>query len=75
MTIGEHMREARKRAGFTQRKLSEVSGVHYQTICFAECNRSYTSIFNTICLADALGISIDEYIGRTVPDASLSECD
>lgn len=70
MTMGEHMRKARKRAGFTQERLSKVSGVHYQTIGDAECNRRYTSIFNTICLADALGISIDEYIGRTVPTAA-----
>jgi DNA-binding XRE family transcriptional regulator len=66
MTMGEHMRAARKRAGLTRPKLSKLSGVNVQTIYVAENDRCYTSIFNTICLADALGISIDEYIGRKV---------
>lgn len=67
MTIGEHMRVARKRAGLTRPKLSKLSGVKVQTIYFAENDKCYTSIFNIICLADVLKISIDEYIGRDVP--------
>ena len=70
MTMGEHMRKARKRAGFTQEKLSKVSGVHYQTIVNSENDKCCTNIFTIICLADALKIPIDEYIGRTVPTAA-----
>lgn len=67
MTTGEHMKSARKRAGVTREKLSKISGVSVQTIHNAEANICYTNIFNIICLADALKISIDEYIGRRVP--------
>lgn len=71
MTIGEHMRAARERAGLTRDKLSRISGVSINTIGFAETNKCYTSIFNISCLADALKISIDEYIGRTVPEGGI----
>lgn len=73
MTTGEHMKSARKRAGFTQEKLSKVSGVHRLTISFAETNRCCPNIFNIICLADALKISIDEYIGRRAPSSSVDK--
>ena len=67
MTIGEYMRKARNRAGVTMLELSKVAGVNYRTIYRAETDKSDTNIFTIICLADALGISIDEYIGREVP--------
>lgn len=66
MTIGEHMKKARESKGLSMSKLGELAGVHKQTIYAAESNRAYTSILNVICLADALKISIDEYIGRKV---------
>ena len=67
MTTGEHMRKARNRAGMTMLELSKVSGVNYQTIYRSETDKTDTDIFTIICLADVLGISIDEYIGREVP--------
>lgn len=66
MTTGEHMREARERKGVSRAKLSRISGVHYQAIYNAEKDKCYTNLFSVICLADALKIPIDEYIGRTV---------
>lgn len=67
MTQGEHMRKARKRAGLSIEKLSRLTGIGQTTIGALErdTNRSGT-IYTIGRLADALGISIDEYVGHEV---------
>lgn len=72
-TIGEHMKDARRDAGFSIDKLSEVSGVNARTIQNYESNRSNPSAFNLIALADVLGMSIDEYIGHQVGAAEKTD--
>lgn len=67
MTTGEHMEAARKRAKLTRPELREKSGVAVMTIYNAERDRISPTLFTMMCLADALKISLDEYIGRTVP--------
>ena len=66
-TIGEAMLAARLEAGIRQNKLAECSGVSQGRISDYERGMRYPTIFALIDLADALGISIDEYIGRTPP--------
>lgn len=66
MTIGEHMRAARKAAGLTRSQLSEISGVSPQSIYNCEHDIFSPTLFTVMCLADALKISIDDYIGRKV---------
>lgn len=58
------MREARERAGLTLRKLEEMSGVQFGTIARLEQGRNNGNIVTLELLADALGISVDEYVGH-----------
>lgn len=66
MTTGENMRQVRNRAGLSREKLSEASGVRVMTIRNLETDRCSPYLYTVICLADALKIPIDEYIGRKV---------
>lgn len=66
MTTSEYMRLAREKAGLTRKKLSEISGVSYQSIYNCEHDLFSPTLFTVMCLADALKISIDEYVGRSV---------
>lgn len=67
MSYGEAMRAARKRCGFSQRMLERKSGVHINAIQHYENCRVMPGLYNLIAITDALGISIDEYIGRRTP--------
>ena len=64
MTRGEHMREARLKAGLTLRELGRISGVPFGTINRLENERNNGSIQTIELLADALGLTIDEYTGH-----------
>lgn len=65
MTRGEYMRKARQRAGLTIRQLATLSGVSANAIGGLERSRRISGQYMTIeVLADALGLSIDEYTGH-----------
>ena len=65
MTKGESMRKARNRAKMSAAQLSRISGVPATTIYALERGTARNGRIDTIeLLADALRISIDEYIGR-----------
>lgn len=65
MTIGEAMRKARQNKGWTQKQLAEESGVNMLSISFYETGRAFPSLLNLISLADALGVTLDDLVGRT----------
>lgn len=65
MTRGESMRKARNRAKISATQLSRISGVPVATIYTLERGTTRNGRIDTIeLLADALRISIDEYIGH-----------
>ena len=67
MTRGEIMRMWRERAGLTQPELAKLSGISQVTISALEIGRNSGGNLDTIeLLADALGLSIDEYVGHEV---------
>ena len=67
MTRGEIMRMWREKRGLTQLELAELSGIHQVTISALEIGRNSGGNLDTIeLLADALGLSIDEYVGHEV---------
>ena len=66
MTIGEHMTAAREKEWLTRQQLSEMSGVPVTTIGHYERDDRFPGLANLLSLADALGVSIDEYIGHKV---------
>ena len=63
-TVGQRLRMARKKKEWTQNKLSEVSGVGRNSICFYERECVDPSFFNITCIADALDVSLDWLAGR-----------
>lgn len=66
MTIGESTKKARENAGITIGKLAEKAGYHYNTVWWMENDIVTPKISTVIDLADALGISVDEYVGHEV---------
>lgn len=68
MTRGEHMKEARRNAGLTIRELSAKSYISGTTISRLERSERLGAFETVELLADALGISIDEYVGRNNDD-------
>lgn len=68
VTTGDHMRRAREAAKLTQEQLAEKAGLARGTLARLERNEKQGNLFTVVCLADALGVSLDEYIGREVPE-------
>ena len=67
MTRGEIMRMCREKRGLSQLELAELSGIHQVTISALEKGRNSGGKLDTIeLLSDALGLSIDEYVGHEV---------
>ena len=66
MTRGEIMRMHRERAGLSQYELADLSGVTQKTIWALEHDKNNGSVTTVELLADALGLSIDEYVGHKV---------
>ena len=66
MKFGEHAKMIRESASMTMVELSQISGVNYETIKSFEHDRRGTSLQTAVALADALGVSLDEYIGRKI---------
>ena len=67
MTRGETMRIWREKRGLTQPELAKLSGISQVTISALEIGRNSGGNLDTIeLLADALGLSIDEYVGHKV---------
>ena len=60
MTIGERIRQARKAAKLTQRKLSDRCGYSIQSISDWECGRYDPSERATHALEQALGRTLDK---------------
>ena len=69
MTRGQHMRACRIAAGLSLRELGEKAGVQFVTVCRLENDRHAGNIATIELLADALGVSIDEYIGHKPGEA------
>ena len=62
--IHEAMVKAREAKGWSREELAGRSGVDRRNICNYEKGENMPGLFNLIALADALGISLDEYVGR-----------
>ncbi|MBQ3330818.1 MAG: helix-turn-helix transcriptional regulator [Ruminococcus sp.] len=60
------MKHARERAGLTIRDLAAKARVEPKTISVLENDYRQGQLATVVLLADALNISIDEYIGREV---------
>ena len=66
MTRGEIMRKWRLKRGLTQPELADLSSVTQKTIWALEHDKNNGSVTTAELLADALGLSIDAYVGHKV---------
>lgn len=66
-TIGQSMKNVRKQKKIKSRELERMTGISHTTISRYENDYLVPGIFNLITLADALEVSLDEYIGREFP--------
>ena len=66
MTRGEIMRKWREKRGLPQYELADLSGVTQKTIYALEHDKNNGSVTTVELLSDALGLSIDEYVGHKV---------
>lgn len=82
MTIGERLKQARNKKGWSQRQLDIHSGVNFTTISKIEKGKRDPQASTIIGLCIALGLSADELLGlratemRASPttDTELQDC-
>ena len=70
MTVRDCMVEARLRRGMNRYHLSKASGVARTMIIKYETGESFPGLLNLWSLADALDITMDEYVGRVKKEKS-----
>jgi transcriptional regulator with XRE-family HTH domain len=66
--LAENLKRLRKARNLTQQKLAQEAGV--SLIVVTKVEQGFTkdpAMSSLVKLADALGVSIDDMIGRTVP--------
>lgn len=57
--LGTRIRSLRKKKGLTQTKLGAILHVDYQTVSRWECDVYEPTMTLAVCLADALGVSLE----------------
>lgn len=62
--FGERLATLRRAAGFTQRQLERVSGISHRMIAYYEGRDAMPPGHVLSVLAEALGVSADELLGR-----------
>ena len=70
--LSESLKRLRKARALSQQKLAEAAGVSLIVVTSAEQDpEKDPSMSSLVKLADALGVTIDELIGRTPPQKHL----
>ena len=62
-TIGQRIRELRKKNDLTQEKLADLLGVTYQSVSRWEKGTTYPDLELLPAISEILGISVDELLG------------
>lgn len=75
MNDGASLREARKAAGLTQQALADRSGIERDKIAKIETDVRRLTGTEAIYLADAIGISADQLLGRREPTIQYRAAD
>ena len=64
MTIGQAIRKMREEKGYTVSGLAKAVSIDRANIHNWEADRNYPSLFMLMCVADELGCTLDELVGR-----------
>lgn len=64
MTVGERIVSLRTSLGLTQVELAREAGISRQCLCKYENNIADPKLFNAMCIADVLGVTLDYLAGR-----------
>lgn len=64
-SIGENIRWRREAKGMTQQELANRCGVTDAMVCYYERGQRMPSLPTAAALADALGCTVDELLGRS----------
>lgn len=64
---GEQLKHQRERANLSQTEIAKATGILQANISYWESNKREPSISFCVTLADYYGISLDELIGREIP--------
>lgn len=72
MTTGERIKEARKRAGLTQKELADKLGISYVGISQWENNQRNPKLETLQRIADALGVDVETIGGVSWKEVTLS---
>lgn len=66
MSLGERIREQRRKKGLSQERLAEMTGVSRQAVTKWEAGQTAPSTENLFRLADIFDVSVDVLVGTTV---------
>ena len=61
---GEEIKKMRKLFGYTQKFVSEKTGIPQNTISWIEKDKGLANIHQCVLLAELFGVTVDELIGR-----------
>lgn len=70
MSIGERIRKYRNNKGWTQLQLARRAEITATSVSLYENDRALPTIDSLWALADAFGCSMDELVGRRMPNES-----
>lgn len=70
MTVGERIKALRTQKGFSQEDVARRAGLTRQSIHLYETDQSDPSLFNAMCIADVLGVSLDYLAKGSVTDGN-----
>ncbi len=74
LVLGKQLQAARKNAGLTQQELCHKAGLSYSTLAKIERGAIKSpSVFTIQSIADVIGVSIDELLGRSGSPAPVKE--
>lgn len=66
MTIGQSIKALRAERKWTQGKLAMKCGISQSLMSQYETDRAVPSLYNAITIADVLGVTLDNLVGRKI---------
>ncbi|MBR2374881.1 MAG: helix-turn-helix transcriptional regulator [Clostridia bacterium] len=68
---GKEIKEIRKTCNYTQKQVSEGTGLPQNTISWIESDKGIPNAHQCVLLADFYGVTVDELLGRDLSNKKL----